>query len=511
VRFGWLKPILRIRIPDEFFLAWKNYPVFQFENPEDFAEFEWVLRLYGISNPQFRYGGWGESKPPKDWYVHPLDDRRHPGIEEILRHQIDASAGQKEPPALTHPSGCTILPWIDLFAYWQAYHVAELLQALPLSKPILNLPDAVDRIKWMADQHELLKKLSDAWISAIDSRWTKRAPVFEWLGRYRTALGYWVGSGLDADCIEAAGKQIATVAQLDRDRIQVEIRDCLLVLWEDFEWRYKDNPIPASVRELLRQDVLRAVEFLVAVSGVALDPDDPFWEPRDRQPREWARLSEVLPFENQVARRSFWERAPFYLERLNEVLPEPDRLTKARIESITKASWLTSPAFQRFCLAFERLHQQFGEGTSSRRRLDLRTSTPVDYLLLCALFTEKLLLERYLKGRPPGTQAPDFNPLVRDVANRLARHFSIPDLSARIPWKLAILHDLPAQKHNPFSTGRNLPRTSLAEALSAMFFDFLVTRNYAAHHDCIDDEIVYRAWGRDPLEALLGVTLLTLS
>jgi hypothetical protein len=74
-----------------------------------------------------------------------------------------------------------------------------------------------------------------------------------------------------------------------------------------------------------------------------------------------------------------------------------------------------------------------------------------------------------------------------------------------------MLHDLTAQKNNPFSTGRHLPRASLAEALSAMFFDFVVTRNYAAHHDCIDDEIVYRAWGRDPLEGLLGVVLLSLS
>lgn len=44
-----------------------------------------------------------------------------------------------------------------------------------------------------------------------------------------------------------------------------------------------------------------------------------------------------------------------------------------------------------------------------------------------------------------------------------------------------------------------------------MFFDLVVMRNYAAHHDCIDDEIVYRAWGRDPLEGLLRITLLILS
>lgn len=144
------------------------------------------------------------------------------------------------------------------------------------------------------------------------------------------------------------------------------------------------------------------------------------------------------------------------------------------------------------------------------RRVLLEVATPLDYFLLAALSAERVFLHLFLEGRE--RKAPGVFDLMVRMSGRITGALQIPPIGDELKalqGKTQLVH-LTLRAENPFSTNVGLPKTTLRERLIAAFFDAVVLRNYAAHHDVLDDKLIAEGWGKEPLEALLVVTLLVL-
>ncbi|HEX6900104.1 MAG TPA: hypothetical protein VF789_10340 [Thermoanaerobaculia bacterium] len=456
-----------------------------------------------------------------DWYTHWLDREDHSLTQQVRVHAIPAGLGIEDPPPLRHPrkKKVNIYPWIDFFAYWQVYELAEILKATVLFYPIRDTPDALSRIKNLPSKYEDEHKIVSIRVARLRREWAERQVVFDWISRYRTMLGAWNATGAGWiggwEKVQEAAPKLLYELKMTPEDLKKGIRDTLLTLWHDWKlWKGKHDIVHRLIRLHLQEDIDRAVDFLRQATGMEIDLDDPFWGfPEDMMSRGWTPLPEVLPYEAFTAKADFPIQASVYLDRSNRLLPQP--FNKGRLHEITVSWWSKSVTFRRFCLAFLRLHQFF---YTEDDRIGLRESTPIDFLILCVLHAEKILRDRYLDMSKGALKAPDFVPLTLESAGLVLRSFkvkgsglAIQQLRRKLNEK-GDLHDLHANPRNPFVSEADFTHTDpLVRHLLACFSNFAILRNYAAHHDSLDDQLVSDPMAQDSIESMLVVTLTMLN
>ena len=117
VRAGWLRPLLRVRLPESFLLSWENYPLLSFKGSFA-AEDLWANKLW------IRAATMSGLSAENQWYKHYLDDGNCELTKNILMHTIATGPGAQEPEPIHHPRlNRLVYPWIDFFAYWQVYEM----------------------------------------------------------------------------------------------------------------------------------------------------------------------------------------------------------------------------------------------------------------------------------------------------------------------------------------------------------------------------------------------------
>jgi hypothetical protein len=504
VQLGWLEPRLRVLLPPEFFTTWTNYPLYHRDGPVP-PGLEWAITLVFSETMPTRPG----QPLPDRWYEHYLDQHDEPEVEAIWEHAIPSDRLQEPTPTLNRDRG-TIRTSYDLFAYWQAYALVDLLPATKLFKAIRNTSKANEQLTNSIQYIERYQRYSNDRIASIKRRWQKLAPVFDWLSRYRTLIGLWMfhEHPMQWETRRTATHELATRLNLTGDQVQNDIRNELLVLWKEWETRTK---IPARVRGRLRQDIHRAFELLSIVADQPIDFDDPFWNPRDREPRAWAVPADVLPFENSEARRSLPRTAPIFLDKINALLPPQRQLTTPTIKTLIDHWWDQSPALQRLVLHLHRLHHS-GGSPNEDDPLTFEHVTTIDQLILVTGSAERLFLERYLQRRGGSAKAPGFRGLLLETIDRITGSLGIPPVRQDVDNLLekTQLHDLTTTPKNPFAAAHGLPITTLPEQLIAAAFNVATMRNYAAHHDVLDDDLLAKNWGREPLESIHVLAMLLL-
>lgn len=515
VRYGWIKPILRVELPRSFYLSWENfpsYPVFGTLAQED----SWASHLWALGAIVRR----GSADPQSEtWYRHFLDVPDHWVTQSALAHQLPTD-GSREPESFEHPGPPrvrTIHPWIDFFAYWQTYHIAEILHAVYIDIAP-RLPGARQKVEALLARVDQLEEYAQSRLSALRKRWEERSKVFDWLSRLHTVIGIWrheyrfPGDGWNEERFEVAAKAMIVDMGLDAKDLMRHIRDHLLVLWSD--WRNAPSMDPPML--LLQRDIELAVWLVGLINGKPVPYDDPFWGyPADRMLREWAPLPSVLPYETDEAKREFPWRAEIALDgsAFNQVVPQEMRINEASIEKLTDKWWPRSAAFRRFALAYNRLYRHHVGKINEQRLVGIEAETPIEFLILCALHVEKLLGERL--GPSPPTE---FNKRVREVARRIARRYGIQDQKAFLDELTQALndktqlHDLPQRTDNPFVEEADFQHPErVGLFFLKVFVNFKILRNYSAHHDCIDAQLFQEGWVAAGVEALVVTTLTTLS
>lgn len=512
VEMGWLAPRRRVQLPESF-VRFLHGEIDENLIPSDD---HWAFHLWNRCRSFFPESFLARSSSLGGaWYRPPFEREGDELAAAVQAHMIPAEPGQPALPLVRLTNGKEVPAWMDFFAFWQVYELVEILGSSRLFAPVRNMPNARVDLERVLARFDRYKEFSDSRITTVTTTWRRRAPVFEWVGRYRTlqpdpqlrflALGIWLGRKGSRDEMIAGAKALASDLGLSADATRAAIRDTLLVLWNDIDWRNGWEDLPDAALERLRQDIYWAVQFLGQVAGDAIDLDDAFWNPPDRMAREWAALPDALAFEWHEAKENFPRNALHYLEAFNLAAPGRAFDEAALVKEAERMN--ASVPFRRFILAFHRLHQHYGGAINSEFRIQLREETPIDFLVLCALFAEKLVNEAYF-SKKPGASLPGFNALVLWFAGEVERSKGLAGIRAKVEQRMGEtkLHDLPQTRLNPF---KSVPAASEALMLEEAFVNFVKLRNYAAHHDVLDFELIHTAAAKPAIESLLVIVLCT--
>jgi hypothetical protein len=227
-----------------------------------------------------------------NWWFHFLDDP----ADDLTQASM---AAQADPRDLARPSifrharaNQEIRPWLDFFAYWQVFPIAEFLHAMTREIRVTdNMAEDLNRVA------SLVKQIAEGHAQSLVVKWERRKNTFEWLSRMRTVLGGSIQPGRSWDDIRTALRRVANSLGLTTDQMRTDIRDTLLVMWS--EWTRPQSPLTRNqdaLLELLRQEIEYAIVFVELLTDQATNFLEPHWY-EIRQPEEWSNLIDALPLE----------------------------------------------------------------------------------------------------------------------------------------------------------------------------------------------------------------------
>jgi hypothetical protein len=517
IRYGWARPVLRVRLPQSFYLSWSNYPSFPFEgdvSPED----SWA----GTLCARCAFPGTWLTRPDltDDWFTHYLDDPNEQTGREVRTHAVQVGPGIEDPPLVWHPGReQEICPWIDFFGYYQVYELDQIIRAATLSTALLNEPDVAAALEQL--NHGLPRSIdhSNLRISHIRRHWEQARHAFEWVSHFRTLLGFWSGfavrGDMDQEKVRDAASRLMARIGITPEQLKAAIRNILLVEYERSRpfGDHGNGPV-GGLRGRLQEDLGLAVSFLREATGLSPDFDDPYWGiPEDRQNRGWTPLPLALPYEELEAKRNFPIYATNYVQDLPPMLGGPIdgvRLTRLVGCRFREPEQL---AFRRFCIAFHRLHEEFGAAREDR--IGLRVKIPMEFLILCALHAEKVIRDYNVAKRKPAGRLPGTKTFVSRAFEDLLRAYKIRGVGGGIAEfkrlaSRADLHDLPRADRLFVDESEVIWGDPVPKRVLAAFVNFLILRNYVAHHDSHDYEIIHTNIGETALRALLVPLVMTL-
>ncbi len=487
---GWVKPRLRIAIPHEPFLTWSDFPNLSMEGTDSCPESDtWALSLYARAFSDF-------GRPQDPWWLHHFDNPDDPLTKQATAHAMDSASVPDGAATHFHPRVRQPLsPWIDYFAYWQIYEIVEILHAVTYS---VRAPEGAIKKQfqeptswWCPLRGEVLR---------VVKRWSQRASTFEWLSMMRTVLGSSVSPIRSQAEVDVALKFIATKRGLTTSQMAMEVRDTLLVMWED--WTGTSTPLSrqqSSLLELLRQDVEYAVVCIERISGRTVDYRDPVWHD-DHQAHPWSPLIKALPREEELARDEFPHQASLYLAKSTGSIPQISSIGPDALRTLINVQWNRSRATRRFVLAFHRLHEQLHGQRLMASEEVIRKTEVIDQMNLAFMHAERVLSFES-RQRSGSTTYPEIRALAKDSLDHVLRKLGVAgspivrlalERAHQLLQERAMLHDLDSTNGLRLVLPKEVATGSdAADTLVAAFVNFVIARNYAAHHDALDDEMVY--------------------
>ncbi len=488
---GWVEPVLRVPLPQAAFDAWKNFPVISPIQVEGCpSDCEWAISLY-ITAMSGAWPGNGSV-----WWLADLDDLGRELTQAARAHAVSADDAAALPPAFRH-ARCNqeIHPWIDYFAYWQAFQVTDYVRHMSktycLTDPVDDdvAGERAGRATRTENTHEYLRR-----------KWKPRQRTFEWLSRMRTVLGCSVSPFRRAEEINDALKSVAAGLGMTVDAMKTDTRETLLRMWKDMaDAARRHHPFPEPLVRLLRQEVQYAVYFIEHVGGEAVDFLDPFWSSPVRHDGI-AQLVEALPHEEELARREFPWHAELYMRQPSSAVPQLCHLDRRGLRALIETHWHRSRSLRRFALAFHRLHEELGGERLTAEEKVIRETERIEQFNLVAMHAERVLTSEY-RDRQPQSQVPGVNDLVLDTLTHVLQKWQHPANGQVDPivQKVSTL----LKQHGKLYTLHTSPTLRMvvaadvasgcaaADVLAAAFANLIIARNYAAHHDALDFDLVY--------------------
>jgi hypothetical protein len=229
-------------------------------------------------------------------------------------------------------------------------------------------------------------------------------------------------------------------------------------------------------------------------------------------------LHQVLPYEANTAKWRFPSQAVIYLKEWNESVGTALGFSTEGLRELIQLWWNHSVALRRFCLSFLRLHAHYNSDNERTPSGRIEEQTPIDFLILCALHVEKLLVELNQRSNKSEEHVKGSGDLISKSAIRLGTivdsttRSAFVDQAKSLPGR-TLLHKLPeSPAMNPFLAASDFQLGNTpGQAILRGFANFLVVRNYSAHHDCRDHELTHDvAYAQQALEGLLVTALLNL-
>ena len=504
VKFGWIEPVLRVDIPESFYLTWKNYPELPADDSEFPEEDKWALYCKPYSSPTL-------DDPPEKWFLH-VFDKPDSEAREFLRHKVQAS--QNIPENKEHHRGhgkkyntC----WL-YFAYWQGFHLIDLLTHIDIFPSVPNIPNALERLELFKKQYPKRKEITDAGIKAIKEKWAMHRKFFEPLSYYRTMLGLSVHYSLrnqssqETKELKRKGERLlAEYLELTPENLE-EITEKLLIVFQEWTWSIKKGShIHGQAIGQIRKDIYYSIEWLCSLTGETIDTYFKKWRYPDRSQREWAELRKALPFEYNKTIEQFSDLVPLYLKEINKKLPKKERLEGAKLDGLIKKLYKNHIAFRHFCRAFRKLHDYVtNESEIDFRELDAF----IDYFLLLAMRTETILFEFLNSPSGSGNHSS-----LKELLSQLSLKSGSVEIGVNLAkqlWKECT--SLKTRPPDPFRIIENKIqvvscRNQAAKKIAEHILTAGMMRNYFAHHSYLDHMMAKREYAGRGLTSLLVMVL----
>lgn len=501
VQRGWLRPRVRVSIPVPALLSWENFPRHPIHGDEACPDEErWGLEAWCAATSSFS----DRDRVTDKLWMHWLDDPDDETAGIARAHALDP-IGAPEPSPFFHPQrGENVLPWIDFFADWQAYNVAELVRRAEfcvegVTDQFGSNGTCVEAHTTTFDQHA--RKLAE--------QWEGRGAFLDHIACYRTILANCATRDTFIRDAQLGARSWASQRGVTPEKIRSGIRDVLLCQWQ----RWSSSP-PVRGEKLmhrLQQDLHLATRLLWDLTGEPVDPFDPFWYSDRRGHAQWAQLIEALPFEEWLARRDFPELAVRY--QWNS--PNPFVMGKPELSDLVARHWPTCPPLRRFCLAWVRLHKEMRGGDRDLPAdATIAANERIEQFNLVALHTERLMRNGYdvFHPRQPEDPQPEARDVVLDAIERALRraadgYQSVAAKRADKLFRRTSLRTMPDATDLLVAPSDVNCGSSAADHVVAAHLNALIARNYAAHHEYLDDDLVYP--GQDEAKPHVGATLLS--
>lgn len=512
IEWGWIVPQYRVTFPQRFFESWENYPCIPWEPPEDLDQYAILWDYYWSIED--------ESEPL--WFLDPLfHTGDHAG--ELLRHCAYLEGPTLPPAPIDHARGMPIAPYADYFYHWQGYALVDVIRWADNIEPIYSTPDVVERAHGVVRVAEWISANQPTWpkdILTAPQRWAGLALPMTWLDHFR-AFRDAAFSKHDSDfdtkqaLYRKGAQSLAQYFAVTPDMLAEAIKGRLLVLAQ--EWMQANDKLARqSIWTLrawphLRADIQLAMSWLILLTGKTFEDYVAEWRLPFMGNWGWAALDDALPYDFVQHQKKFVQLAPIYLKPFNEAGNNRRQFDETTLPVLVRRLHRSNYPFTGFLTAFHELHEHLSYRSFDKHGLDFRTLRPLDHYALLAIHAEGCLRRELDSLGLLDEIDCDKQGLFRYI-QKLARVRGISDGvigSFCSQYKLADLRmdrDDPIGRIQSIQTG--LPDTD--HQLVQAFLSCLLARNYFAHHDFLDHELMRSEKSAFMLKGILLTVLMLL-
>lgn len=495
IEWGWVVPQYRVIFPNEIFGRLIDRYRDQSRIPTGMTEY---ATLWDYS--------WAID--PEDTQLWFLDDafRGHDPLGALMkqfRHEADNPS--LPDPVDTENSG-PLRPYVDYFFRWQGYALVDLIRASDCIMPIYQTPDIISRasgIMRIAEHCQQIETTAD-WPRGLltsPNRWAGREKLMTALDHFRSFRGA-LGTVHDQDSSEftrlekKGARELGIHFGFTEHSLATDIKERLLPLAD--EWMKANKKIDGRAHWTqqawpnLRADVQLAMGWLIRLGDKSFMDYVDEWEKPYMGNVGWAPLDEVLPYEFLLHQKKFAQMAPHYLKAYNKVASKRMQLPQEKIATLCRRLQRRNSAFVGFASAFFDLHEELRYNSFDEAGLDFRMLRPLDHYAMVAIRAESCLREE-LRRLGLLDSLPSQKQTLAIYIENLSKHRGLNSKIIGTFMTKRDLADLKDDRENPIGRIQSL-ETSLSEREHKLVQAFLcctLARNYFAHHDFLDHELLH--------------------
>lgn len=485
VEWGWLRPQYRVVFPEVYF-------------SDGSRKADELLREDASKNPalselcESQWFCYSEKDPM--WFIHPFFNAESTAGQLLNQNSIKTGLPEVPRP-IEMANGQFVSPYADYYFPWQAFALLDVIRAADRFQHfVMDTPDVQLQVESLTrltkipswNPHEYLE---------LENRWGGHAEVMTWLAHYavlKDAVDQREGRhGHSPEMLRRGASALAAHLGFDADRLEGLVKDRLLVLAQRWKWGVEHrNPVSVDAYPYIQNEIYLAVHWLCMLTGNTLDHYLDLWRYPTRGQQSWAELHSILPFEYYEIRDKFLELAPFYLKQFNERISERYRLDGDRLAAVVDALRAKSRHFNVFMGAFKKLHDELGGDRKPTDVIDFRERQPLDYYLLIAIKAEVCFREEL---RETGILDGLKNQKLSDYLERLGTRSGLDATTIKIfrdsVHTYTKLHSEPTDGiRGIMNLGSTKPTGQIALVQGMICCE--LARNYFAHHDYMDAELL---------------------
>ena len=342
-----------------------------------------------------------------------------------------------------------------------------------------------------------------------------------WLDHYRSmrnAIQAKSGDDFEAqrELLVKGAKALAAHFEITPEQLGTAIRDRLLGLARSWIPEEKIDSRSVWTRRawpMLQDDIQLAMIWVIQLTGKTFDDFDAEWRLPHMGRWPWLALDKALPHAFIHHQKKFVQLAPHYLKPFNQLENNARTYDEASLPALVRKLQSGNAAFAGFLSAFYELHDQLTTKSFATQGIDFRELRPLDHYSLLAIRAEGCLRrELDSQGKPSETKTGSQGLTsyivklsgLRSVSNKVTGYLSKDQLQ-----KLTHLH---RQQADPISAIQAIKTggTAMDDQLTQAFLCCMLARNYFAHHDYLDEDLLHSEKSGFMLRGILLTVLVLL-